>query len=89
MFFLIAGLNLVFGVVSCGLHVDMLGEMGIGDFSLVPGVIFLDLRLHCPASFAACAVCGHRALPLDTLLGLALTAGAAARRACSTSYFAA
>ena len=52
----------------------MLGEMGIGDFSLASGVIFgilgyLVRRHSAPALYAGIAL-----YAADTLLGLALTA---------------
>jgi hypothetical protein len=72
--FLIAGINILFGVVARVLHVNMLGEMGIGDFSLASGVIFAILgylvRRHSPLALYA----GIALYAADTLLGLVLTA---------------
>ena len=72
--FLIAGLNLVFGVIARVLHVNMLGEMGIGDFSLATGVIFLFLGYLVRRHWAPALYAGIALYAADTLLGLVLTA---------------
>jgi hypothetical protein len=71
---LIAAMNILFGVVARVLHVDMLAEMGIGDFSLAFGVLYvifaLLVRRHSlPALYVAVAL-----FAADTVLGLVLTA---------------
>ena len=43
--FLIGALGILFGGASLGLHVDMLGEMGITTYSIGLGVVFIILGL--------------------------------------------
>ena len=63
-------LGILFGGVSLGLHVDMLGEMGITTYSIGLGVVFILLgfmvrRHSLPALYAGIAL-----YALDTILGL-------------------
>jgi hypothetical protein len=72
--FLIGALGILFGGVGLGLHVDMLGEMGITNYSIGLGVVFIILgfmvrRHSLPALYAGIAL-----YALDTVLGLVLTA---------------
>ena len=85
--FLIGALGILFGGVSLGLHVDMLGEMGITDYSIGLGVVFIILgfmvrRHSLPALYAGIAL-----YAVDTVLGSCLRRRTAARRAFSTSCF--
>jgi len=74
VFFLIAAINILFGVVARVLHVNMLGEMGIGDFSLATGVIFVILGYLVRRHSAPALYVGIALYAADTALGLALTA---------------
>ena len=72
--FLIGALGILFGGLSLGLHVDMLGEMGITTYSIGLGVVFIILglmvrRRSLPALYAGIAL-----YAADTVLGLVLTA---------------
>jgi len=72
--FLIGGIGILFGGLSLGLHVDMLGEMGITDYSIGLGVVFIILGLmvrhhSLPALYAGIAL-----YAVDTVLGLVLVA---------------
>ena len=71
---LIGAIGILFGGVARGLRVDMLGEMGIADFSIGFGIIFIILgflvrRRSLPALYAGIAF-----FAIDTVLGLVLTA---------------
>lgn len=72
--FLIAGISILFGVVAQVSRVNMLGEMGIGGFSVFFGVAYAVLgylvrRHSLPAMYAGIAL-----YAVDTILGLVLTA---------------
>ena len=74
LLFLIAAVDIVFGVAARTMHVDMLAGLGISDFSIGFGVIlailgYLVRRGSLPALYAGIAV-----YAADTALGLVLTA---------------
>ena len=72
--FLIGALGILFGGLSLGLHVDMLGEMGITDYSIGLGVVFIILGLMVRRHSLPALYAGIALYAVDTVLGLVLTA---------------
>jgi hypothetical protein len=72
--FLVAGISILFGVATQLLHVNMLGEMGIGGFSIFFGVAYAVLGYLVRRHSLSAMYAGVALYAVDTILGLALTA---------------
>jgi len=72
--YLIAAVSLLFGAVGRLTHVNMLGELGIGDFSLAFGFIYIVLGYLVQRHSAPALYAGIVLFAADTVLGLVLTA---------------
>jgi hypothetical protein len=73
MLFLAAAMDIGFGVMGLALHLDLLGEMGVGAFSIAFGVAYVILGLLVKRGSPAALYAGIGLFALDTVLGLVLT----------------
>jgi hypothetical protein len=72
--YLIAVISLVFGAIGRLMHINMLGELGVGDFSLAFGLIYIVLGYLVRRHSALALYAGIALFAADTVLGLVLTA---------------
>ena len=72
--FLAAAMDIGFSVMGLALHVDLLGEMGVGAFSLAFGVAYVILGFLVKRGSPAALYAGIGLFVLDAVLGLVLTA---------------
>jgi hypothetical protein len=69
MVFLVAGLNIVLGILACVLQVEFLRSIGISVYSLVFGVVFLLLGFLVKRRSLAALVIAVLLFALDGILG--------------------
>ena len=72
--YLIGALGIVFGLVGRLLHVNMLGSMGIADYSIGLGLLFILLGFLVRRHSLLALYAGIVLFAADTVLGLVLTA---------------
>ena len=70
--FLLSTISVLFGVVARMLHVDMLGEMGISDYSIGIGIILFGLAFLVRRHSLLALYAGIGLFAADTILGLVL-----------------